>query len=92
MGFQWDPAKARGNLRKHGVDFADAVGAFEDPLALTLDEPHSEEDRFLTLGLDLIGRILVVNWTWRGEDIRLISARKATPRQRRQYAEGHDHA
>jgi uncharacterized DUF497 family protein len=92
MGFQWDPAKARANLRKHGVDFADAVGAFEDPLALTLDDPHPEEERFLTLGLDLVGRVTVVNWTWRGADIRLISARKATPRQRRQYAEGDDHA
>jgi len=92
MGFQWDPAKARVNLRKHGVDFADAVGVFEDPLALTLDEPHPDEDRFLTLGVDLIGRVIVVNWTWRDEDIRLISARKATPKQRRLYAEGHDHA
>jgi uncharacterized DUF497 family protein len=92
MGFQWDPVKARANLRKHGVDFADAVGAFEDPLALTRDDPHPEEERFLTLGLDLVGRVIVVNWTWRDEDIRLISARKATPKQRRQYAEGHDHA
>jgi uncharacterized DUF497 family protein len=92
MGFQWDPAKARANLRKHGVDIADAIGAFEDPLALTLDDPHPDEDRFLTLGLDLLGRVIVANWTWRDEDIRLISARKATPKQRRQYAEGHDHA
>lgn len=92
MGFQWDPAKARANLRKHDVDFADAVGALEDPLAMTLEDPHPEEERFLTLGLDLLGRIILVNWTWRVEDIRLISARKATPRQRRQYSEGHDRA
>lgn len=92
MGFQWDPAKARANLRKHEVDFADAVGAFEDPLALTLDDPYPEEERFLTLGLDLVGRVIVVNWTWRDEDVRLISARKATPKQRRHYAEGHDYA
>lgn len=88
MGFQWDPAKARLNLRKHAVDFADALGVFEDADALTALDPHPTEERFLTLGMDLLLRIVVVNWTWRGEDIRLISARRATPRERRQYQEG----
>jgi uncharacterized DUF497 family protein len=92
MRFQWDPAKALTNLRKHGVDFADAVGAFEDPLALTLDDPHPSEDRYLTLGIDLLGRIIVVNWTWRDDDIRLISARKATRAELRWYHEGNDYA
>jgi uncharacterized DUF497 family protein len=87
MAFQWDPDKARENLRKHGVAFADAVGAFEDPQALTRDDPHPDEERFLTLGLDLLGRIVLVNWTWREDDIRLISARKASPGERRQYTE-----
>ena len=87
MAFQWDPDKAQENLRKHGVAFADAVGAFEDPRALTRDDPHPSEERFLTLGLDLVGRIVLVNWTWRGDDIRLISARKASAGERRQYSE-----
>ena len=87
MAFQWDPDKARENLRKHGVAFADAVGAFEDPRALTRDDPHPDEERFLTLGLDLLGRIVLVNWTWGEDDIRLISARKASPGERRQYTE-----
>jgi uncharacterized DUF497 family protein len=88
MGFQWDAAKARLSLRKHGVDFADAVGVFEDAAALTALDPHPTEERFLTLGMDFLVRIVVVSWTWRGTDIRLISARRATPRERRQYQEG----
>jgi uncharacterized DUF497 family protein len=84
--------KARANLRKHRVDFADAVGVFEDPFAVTIDDPHPDEDRFLTLGQDLLGRILVVNWTMRADEIRLISARQGTPAERRDYEEGLDHA
>jgi len=92
MRFQWDSIKARTNLRKHGVDFADAIGVFEDPLALTLEDPHPTEDRYLSLGLDLLDRIIVVNWTFRDDDIRLISARKATRAERNLYQEGNDHA
>jgi uncharacterized DUF497 family protein len=92
MGFQWDAAKARANLRKHGVDFADAVGVFDDPLALTAWDPYLAEERFLSLGVDLLGRVIVVNWTWRGKEIRVISARRATPRERRRYQEGQDDA
>ena len=51
MAYLWDPAKARANVRKHGIEFADAVGALEDPLALTLDDPHPTEDRFGELDL-----------------------------------------
>jgi uncharacterized DUF497 family protein len=87
MAFQWDPDKAQENLRKHGVAFADAVGAFEDPRALTRDDPRPSEERFLTLGLDLLGRIVLVNWTWRGDNSRLISARKASPGERSLYSE-----
>ncbi len=88
MGFQWDAAKARANLRKHGVDFADAVGAFDDPLALTARDPALSEERMLSPGQDLLGRVIVVSWTWRGKEIRLISTRRATPRERRRYQEG----
>ena len=89
MAYEWDPAKARQNLRKHGVDFADAVTVLEDEAALTIRDPFSEqEQRWITLGMDALGRLLVVVYTWRGDRIRLISARLATPRERRQYEEG----
>jgi uncharacterized DUF497 family protein len=88
MSYQWDPAKAQTNLRKHGVDFADAVGVFEDPLAVTIDDPAPGEDRFVTIGTDFLGRVLVVSWTLRSDDIRVISARQAERRERRQYQEG----
>ncbi len=88
MAFQWDRAKARANRLKHDVGFPDAIGAFEDPLALTSTDPHPTEDRFVTIGLDFLGRLVLVSWTWRADDIRLISARLATPRERRQYQEG----
>jgi uncharacterized DUF497 family protein len=89
VAFQWDRRKADTNLRKHRVDFADAVGVFEDPRALTVEDKHPEEDRFVTIGMDILGRVLLVVWTWRGDDIRLISARGATRHERRQY-EGED--
>jgi uncharacterized DUF497 family protein len=89
VSYEWDPAKARQNLRKHGVDFADAVTVLEDEAALTIRDPFSEqEQRWITLGMDALGRLLVVVYTWRGDRIRLISARPATPRERRQYEEG----
>lgn len=85
MGFEWDRDKASLNLRKHGIDFADAATVLHDERALTQRDYHSDEERFVTLGLDAIGRLLVVVYTWRGDDVRLISARKATPRERRDY-------
>lgn len=89
MPYEWDQLKARQNLEKHGVDFTEAALALEDELAMTIRDPDSEsEDRFLTLGTDPLGRLLVVAYTWRGERIRIISARKATRRERRQYQEG----
>jgi len=90
MDFEWDLGKAEGNRRKHGVDFADAVGVFEDPYALSLPDPFPAEERVATLGRDLLDRLIVVVWTWRGDGIRLISARRATPRERRRYAEDVD--
>ncbi|MCC9075609.1 BrnT family toxin [Litorilinea aerophila] len=85
-GYQWDPDKARINWEKHHVDFADAVGVFEDEWALTIKEEYVDnEQRFATLGMDFLGRVLVVVYTYRGDDIRLISARPATRRERRVY-------
>ena len=87
VSYQWDPAKARANQAKHGVGFADAVGVFEDPRAVTIDDRHPDEDRYVTIGLDLLGRVLVVSWTWRDEEVRLISARRATRKESRDYEE-----
>jgi uncharacterized protein len=85
VDFEWDPRKADANLRKHKVDFADAVSVFSDPLALTIPDESDNEPRFVTLGSDLLGRIIVVSYSWRGDRIRVISARKATARERSQY-------
>jgi uncharacterized DUF497 family protein len=87
--FAWDPVKARENLRVHGVSFAVAVGVFEDQNALTIEDFDAEgEQRFRTLGMDGLGRLLVVVYTYRGEKIRLISAWKASRKQEKQYAQG----
>jgi uncharacterized DUF497 family protein len=82
---EWDVHKAASNKRKHGVDFADAATVLYDEYALTIPDEHPDEQRFITLGADALGRILVVVYTWRSESVRLISARKARPRERRQY-------
>ena len=87
VSYQWDPAKARSNRAKHGVGFADAVGVFEDPRAVTIDDPHPDEDRYVTIGVDFLGRVLVVSWTRRDEEVRLISARRATRKESRDYEE-----
>jgi len=87
MDFEWDYAKAQANLRKHKVDFADAATVFQDESALTVPDVGSEEERHLTLASDAMGRILVVAFTWRGDRIRIISARKASPSERLTYGE-----
>ena len=87
MTFEWDPDKAHSNLEKHGISFADAVEVLSDPYAITIEDQTSEEQRHITIGLDAIGRILVVVYTWRGDNIRIISARKTTARERAQYEE-----
>jgi len=88
MTYQWDKNKATTNLRKHGIDFADAVSVFSDDSAITTPDERFDEERFITIGLDALGRVLVVVYTWRGQNIRLISARPATRRELRQYEEG----
>jgi len=87
MEFEWDPKKAASNLQKHGVDFADATGVLFDEFALTIPDESSEEERFVTIGADPLNRLLVVVYTWRGKSIRIISARKADPSERKQYEE-----
>jgi uncharacterized protein len=88
VSFEWDEQKRLLNLRKHRIDFADAVTALEDDDALTMrDEDVAEEDRFVTLGSDLFGRVLVVVYTWRGDVIRVISARRATRHERARYGD-----
>lgn len=89
LTFQWDPRKSRTNVFKHGVSFAEAETAFFDEDALLIEDPdHSDdEDRFLLLGMSSALRELVVSHCYRQDDgvIRIISARKAVPRERRQY-------
>ena len=87
MEFEWDPRKASSNRRKHGVDFADATGVLFDEFALTIPDESSEEERFVTIGADPLNRLLVVVYTWRGKSIRIISARKADPSERKEYEE-----
>jgi len=73
VSYEWDPAKARANFAKHGVRFADAVTVLEDDLALTMLDPSSDlEERWITLGRNALGRVIVVVYTWRGENVRLI--------------------
>lgn len=88
MVYQWNRDKAATNLRKHGVDFADAVSVFSDDLAITIPDERFDEERFVTIGLDAFGRVLVVVYTLRGNEIRIISARKATRPEQQQYEEG----
>lgn len=91
MEFEWDDDKAVGNESKHGVSFPEAQTVFADPLALTGYDPgHSEdEDRYITMGTSIDGRLLIVSHTDRDDRIRIISARQATRKERRDYEDGH---
>lgn len=81
----WDPEKARSNRRKHGVSFADAVTALEDPLALTVPDKTRTDERLVTMGQDSEGKLIVIAWIPLERGGRIVSARKATPRERRSY-------
>jgi uncharacterized DUF497 family protein len=86
MEVEFDPAKAATNLRKHRVSFAHAEQALRDLSAITIEDPDtSAEQTFITLGMDALGRILVIVHTQRGERTRIISARKASPGEAKQY-------
>ncbi|MFA4830545.1 MAG: BrnT family toxin [Thermodesulfovibrionales bacterium] len=86
MKVVWDPRKAMLNIRKHGVEFSHAATVLDDPMAVTIEDKSHDEQRFATIGADLLGRVLVVVYTYFDEEeIRLISARKATSKERRIY-------
>ncbi|MCI0626933.1 MAG: BrnT family toxin [Acidobacteria bacterium] len=87
MRFEWDREKARRNLRKHRVSFDEAVTVFYDPLSATFDDPEhsSDERRFITVGYSSRARLIVVSHTERGEALHIISARLATPRERKRH-------
>ncbi len=87
--FEWDPSKAHRNRVAHRVTFEEAVSAFADPLGRIVDDPRhsSHEPRFALLARSERERLLVIMFTERGERIRVISARRATPTERRQYEE-----
>jgi uncharacterized protein len=86
MQFEWDPAKAERNVKKHRVSFDEAITVFYEPLAATFDDPHhSGERRFITIGYSSRGRLLVVSHIERAENIRIISARPATAQERKRH-------
>lgn len=89
MTYEWNPRKAEANRRKHGVSFEEAASVFQDADALTFQDPDhlDEEPREITIGISTQGRVLFLSHCDRGERIRIISARKATPKERKQYAE-----
>ena len=87
MNFEWRPNKAESNLRKHGVSFQEAATAFSDNLGITVYDPdHSkDEDRYITIGWSERRRLLIVSHTDRKDSIRIISARRVTQRERKDY-------
>ncbi len=88
MGFEWDDDRKAGtNFRKHGVRIPEAIPVFDDPYAITIDDDESDptERRFITIGMGALGRLLVVVYTWRGQNIRIISARPAEAHEREVY-------
>jgi uncharacterized protein len=92
LAFEWDPRKERLNLAKYGVSFGEALTVFGDPLGRLVEDSQDagDETRFALLAQSDRPRLLVVLFTERGDAIRLISARRATPRERRSYEEGED--
>ena len=86
MRVVWDIKKAAANIRNHGIEFSHASTVLDDPMAVTIEDKRHGEQRFVTIGADIFGRVLVVVYVYSGEEeIRLISARKATPKERRVY-------
>lgn len=89
MNIIWDPNKAETNFKKHGIRFSDAELVLYDSFAMTVEEQIvANELRYVTVGTDAVGRILAVIYSYRSDTIRLISARKATRKERTQYEEG----
>jgi uncharacterized protein len=91
VGFEWDTDKAGANVRNHhGVHFEESKPVFDDPYAITMSDDESDpfEQRFVSIGTGALGRVLVVVYLHRGENIRIISARLAAPNERREYEAG----
>jgi uncharacterized protein len=82
---EWDAQKEQRNIKKHGVSFTEAVTALEDEVALTIEDDRTGERRYITIGMDETGKILLVVYTYRGSAIRIISARNATSAERQAY-------
>ena len=89
LEFEWDPVKAKLNLKEHGVSFDEATTIFRDTLSITISDPdHSDyEDRFVDIGMSHRMQLLVVSYTERKHKIRIISARRATRAERKNYEE-----
>jgi len=89
LTFEWDEKKANENLEKHGVSFDEAKTVFNDPFSVTIYDPdHSiDEHRYIDIGLSSKGRLIVVSYIERGEKIRIISSRKATKKEQKDYEE-----
>lgn len=89
MSFEWDLRKAEANFKKHGIRFAESLPVFEDDYAITIadDESDPGEQRFISMGTGVKGRVLVVVYSYRGRKIRIISARLAEAHERSQYEE-----
>jgi len=86
MRVEWHPAKAKSNLAKHGISFSDAETVFDDEFSISIpDAGLVSEVRFVVVGIDAMGRILVVSYTYRQDSIRIISARRATQSERKEY-------
>ena len=89
MGFEWDEkSKAGLNFRRHGVRLPEAIPVFDDPYAMTDDESDPGEQLFVSLGAGAAGRLLTIACTYRGENIRIVSARPAEPQERELYEAG----
>ncbi len=89
MTAHFDPKKDAANLKKHGVSLTEGDGVLNDPLAVTIEDESAEgEQRFVTLGANTFGSLMVVVWTLRKDNVRIISVRKPTPKERRNYEEG----
>ena len=89
MTSDFDPKKEAANLKKHGVSLSEADGVLNDPLAITVEDESAEgEQRFVTIGTNVFGSLMVVVHTPRGDDVRIISVRKAGPKERRAYEKG----
>ena len=89
MESNFDPKKNAINLRKHGVSLAEGDGVLNDPLALTIEDDSARgEQRFVSIGMNTFGRVMVVVYMYEGEDIRLILVRHAEPKERRSYEKG----